>query len=102
MVPMGGAATAISNGSSWVHVSFSSSLTLKAGASYNLVISSPADTVHTTHVLEKGTNYGFDPQTCFGDGFAQFDDGKGWTGWDLWGLSNLLNTDLQFYFTVVS
>ncbi len=100
VVPMGGPATSSDNGATWVKVTFPSPLMLQSGVSYNLVLTSPSDTVHATHVLQKGRDYGFKPGAYFGDGHAEFTAGSGWKGWDLWGLSNLQVTDLQFYFEV--
>ncbi|MFA6003657.1 MAG: right-handed parallel beta-helix repeat-containing protein, partial [Elusimicrobiota bacterium] len=86
------------NGASWVRVQFTAPLTLQAGQGYRLVLVSPADTVHTAHALEKGSAYGYKPGICFGDGYAEFNNGSGWTGWDEWGIVNRHDNDLQFYF----
>lgn len=93
-----GAVSSSHNGSSWAKVAFAAPLTLQGGIGYNLVLSSPAGTVHTAHVLEKGSSYGFKPTTYFADGHAEFNSGTGWKGWDLFGQPNRTDTDLQFYF----
>jgi len=97
LVPLGGAGTTSAN-EAWVSVTFGTPLTLQAGTAYNLVLSSPADTVHTTHALEKGKSHGFSASTYFADGYAQFNSGTGWLGWDLFAVANRTDCDLQFYF----
>lgn len=97
LVPLGGAGTT-SASETWVSVQFGTPLTLLAGVGYHLVLSSPADTVHTTHALEKGNVYGFPASTYFADGYAQFNSGSGWLGWDLFAVANRTDCDLQFYF----
>jgi hypothetical protein len=62
------------------------------------MLSSPSDTVHTAHALEKGSGSGYKPTTYFSDGHAQFNSGSGWVGWDQWGIANRTDNDLQFYF----
>jgi hypothetical protein len=100
LVPEGGLPTASSNGSSWNTVTFTSPLTLTLGTQYYLLLSSPADTVHTAHALQSGVPYGYLATTVFGDGYCQFNDGSsGWVGWDMWGIPNRTDCDLQFYFT---
>ena len=46
--------------------------------------------------IRKGTGFGFDPRTYFDDGYAQFNDGGGWVGWDQWGGHDRRDSDLQF------
>ncbi|NWJ42541.1 MAG: hypothetical protein HXX12_16385 [Geothrix sp.] len=93
-----GAVSSSHNGSSWAKVAFVTALTLQAGQRYHLVLSSPSDTVHTAHALEKGSSCGYKPTTYFADGYAEFNSGSGWVGWDEWGLANRTDNDLQFYF----
>jgi hypothetical protein len=46
---------------------------------------------------------GFSSQSVFADGYAQFNNGSGWVGWDPAGYTpNQLTGDLPFYFTVQS
>jgi len=97
MVPQGTVSSS-HNGASWVKVAFATALTLQAGQGYHLVLSSPSDTVHTAHALEKGSSSGYKPTTYFSDGHAQFNSGSGWVGWDQWGIANRTDNDLQFYF----
>jgi hypothetical protein len=97
LVPQGAPAATSAN-ESWARITFSTPLILHAGQSYHLVLSSPSDTVHTTHTLEKGSSYGYKPTTYFSDGHAEFNTGTGWAGWDEWGSPNRTDNDLQFYF----
>jgi hypothetical protein len=102
MVPVGGAATSSFRGESWVTVTFPGPFTLVSGTAYFLELSSPEDTLHQTHALTRGTPYGFSASTCFADGCAQFTTGSGWSGFDVWGLQNRTDCDLQFYFDVTA
>jgi hypothetical protein len=102
MAPKGGANTSSFCGESWVTVTFPSPFTLVSGTAYFLELSSPEDTLHQTHALNRGTTYGFSAPTCFADGYAQFTTGSGWSGFDVWGLQNRTDCDLQFYFNVIA
>ena len=85
---------------SWVTVSFPLTQVLARGEAYHLVLSSPADTQYRAFPMRKGADKGFSAATSFPDGYAQFTlaaDG-GWTGWDMWGTSDLTFSDLQFMF----
>lgn len=46
--------------------------------------------------LRKGLAFGFDAQTLFGDGSAQFLKDGNWTGWDQRDRPNRKDGDLQF------
>jgi hypothetical protein len=85
---------------SWAKVTFAAPQTLKAGSSYNLVLSAPSDTVFQAIAMQKGTSYGYSSTTVFKDGYAQFNNGTGWTGWDSNGHLNRNDGDLQFFFEV--
>jgi len=89
------------SGASWAKATLATPRTLKAGQTYHLVLSAPADTVYTAYPMRKGSDKGFKSTTLFTDGYAQFNPGTGWTGWDQWGQPNRLDSDLQFYFDVV-
>jgi len=87
-----------SNGSSWAKVSFAAPVLLKVGQSYRLVITASSNSAFQTHGIRKGADKGFKATTIFADGIAQFNDGTGWTGWDMWGQTNRQDVDLEFYF----
>lgn len=82
----------------WTTYTFASSHSLVAGQTYHLVLKAPTGTKYETYSMQKGTAYGFDKLTYFPDGYAQFNPGTGWVGWSVWGASNRLDSDLQFYF----
>ena len=82
---------------SWAKVTFASVQTLKAGSSYNLVLSTPSNTVYQAIAMQKGTSYGYSSTTVFKDGYAQFNSGNGWTGWESNGHPNRTDGDLQFF-----
>jgi len=84
-------------GSSWVAATLSRPLTLQAGASYNLVLSTAAGTTYSIFAIRKGSSYGFAPSTYFADGHAQFTAGSSWTDFEAWGTPSP-EGDLQFYF----
>jgi hypothetical protein len=81
----------------WAGASLSNRVTLRAGTTYQLVLSSPSGTTYSTWALERGNNYHFSPTTYFADGHGQYTTGSGWTGFDQpGGSSNNTNADLQF------
>jgi hypothetical protein len=80
----------------WVHVRFSSPATLSAGTQLALTLSAANDSAYETFPIRKGTGFGFDPETFFDAGYAQFNDGSGWVGWDQWGGHDRRISDLQF------
>jgi hypothetical protein len=86
------------SGASWARVAFQRPRTLLSGESYHLTLGAPADTVYTAFPMRKGLDYQFKPTTVFPDGYAQFNDGGGWTGWDQWGARDRKDGDLEFYF----
>jgi hypothetical protein len=86
---------------SWTNYTFNSAQSLVVGQSYNLTLSAPAGTSYDTYSVWDGTNI-FTSNTRFADGYSQFNTGSGWTGWDMWGQSNLTNGDLMFYFSLAS
>jgi len=88
------------NGSSWAKLQFATPFTLLAGQGYRLVLSAPADTVYKTHTLFKGSAKGYKSTTYFADGYAEFNNGTGWKGWDAWGIQKRQDNDLQFFFEV--
>jgi hypothetical protein len=89
------------SGAAWAKVAFAAPRRLLAGQTYHLLLSAPADTVFTTFPMRKGSDKGFQPTTVFTDGYAQFNAGGGWVGWDQWGQLDRRDGDLQFFFEVV-
>jgi len=80
----------------WIHVTFSKAAKLPADASLALTLSSSGTRSYEAFPVRKGTQYGFDRTTIFDSGYAQFNDGSGWVGWDQWGGHDERNSDLQF------
>jgi hypothetical protein len=80
----------------WVHARFPSPATLPAGADVALSASSAQDGAYEAFPIRKGTDYGFDSATYFNGGYAQFNTGSGWVGWDQWGGHDEHDSDLQF------
>ncbi|HLO36555.1 MAG TPA: hypothetical protein VK194_10750 [Candidatus Deferrimicrobium sp.] len=81
----------------WVETELSSSVSLRAGVEYTLLLSAAADTVYSTFGIERGNNYKFAPSTYFHDGYGQYTTGSGWSGFDQpGGSTNNANADLQF------
>lgn len=85
-----------SGGAGWVHVRFSKPASLAPDSDFALTASAAAASSYEAFPIRKGTGFGFDPKTFFDDGYAQFNDGGGWTGWDQWGARDRRNSDLQF------
>jgi len=73
-------------------------VTLRAGTSYNLVISAPSDTSYSVFTIREGSAYDYSPVTYFADGRAQYNDGSGWTAFDPGWRGPLDQSDLQMVF----
>jgi len=84
----------------WAEFKFATAHTLDAGRSYHLVLEAPASSQYVAFSMQKGTAYGFDGTTFFADGHAEIKQNDGWVGWSVWGVSDRLDSDLQFYFGV--
>ncbi len=83
----------------WQTWSMSAPLTLAAGRSYAVVLSTAADTGYSVFAIRKGVEYGFGSATTFADGHAQYsEDGVTWTPFEQDGGGALDEGDLQFYF----
>jgi hypothetical protein len=80
----------------WVHARFSSPVSLPGGSEVTLTASAGAASSYEAFPIRKGVDYGFDTSTYFDSGYAQFNDGSGWLGWDQWGGHDRHDSDLQF------
>jgi len=85
-------------GASWATMSFAGPRVLHDGQTYDLVLSSPADTAYGIHVIRKGSSFGFAPATYFADGSAQYNPGSGWVAFDPGWRGPLEQGDLQLVF----
>jgi hypothetical protein len=84
----------ILGGNTWVTANFSSAHVLTSGQTYNLRLSTSADTQYVAVPVQEGTDKGLSSYR-FTDGDSQktVDGGSTWANLYLWGY-----TDLQFYF----
>ena len=87
-------------GCAWVTASFKTPVPLVIGRAYRLVLAAPQAASFEAFPLRKGADKGFTPATFFGDGYAEFNDGRGWKGWEQWGQKNRTDSDLQFLFVL--
>jgi hypothetical protein len=86
---------------SWLTYTFSSPQLLSVGKTYRLEFSTTGSGKYETYPLSDGSiSYEFTNSNLFTDGYAQFNNGSGWTGWDQWEQANRKDGDLQLYFTV--
>ena len=82
----------------WATYNFVSTHSLKVGQSYNIVLSTAADTTYSIFVIRKGVDYQYAKSTYFSDGHAQYNSGTGWAAFTQDGATALDEGDLQFYF----
>ncbi len=80
----------------WVHVRFAKPVLLAAGTHLALTASAASADSYEAFPIRKGSGFGFDRRTFFNGGYAQFNDGSGWVGWDQWGGHDRRDSDLQF------
>lgn len=89
----------------WVDVSFASNHTLSNGQTYNMQFSCSSGTIYYMTAPRDGNaaGYGFNGDTVFSDGRAEYteDGGSTWKGWYYWGVDDRSDYDLSLYFTVV-
>lgn len=91
------------SGHAWVSATFSTPCELQGGRRYHLVLSAPAG-AFVAYPLRDGGEFGFTAPSVFREGWAEFEAGQGWLGWDGWqpgGDPTWRNGDLQFSFTRV-
>jgi hypothetical protein len=79
----------------WVEARFTKAPLVHPGQKLALVLRA-SDEDFEAYPLRDGTRYGFSSATLFAAGYAQFNTGDGWVGWDMWGESNRRDGDLQF------
>jgi hypothetical protein len=84
----------------WATVPLSSTHTLLPGETYHLDLEASLTSVYETFPIRKGFYYGFQGDTFFNDGYAEFGIAGLWSGWTQWGVANRADGDLQFYFSV--
>ena len=82
----------------WMKATFSSALTLFHGQTYHLDLEAASSSEYMAFPIRKGGQYGFDTNTYFPDGHAEFTQNGSWVGWTQWGATNRTDGELQFYF----
>ena len=80
----------------WVHVRFANPVSVAAGTQLALTASAASAGAYEAFPIRKGSGFGFDRKTYYNGGYAQFNDGSGWVGWDQWGGHDRHDSDLQF------
>jgi hypothetical protein len=80
----------------WVYARFSQPVSLPANTNLALTASASSSGAYEAFPLRKGNEFGFSPGLMFSRGYAQFNDGSGWVGWDQWGAHDRRTSDLQF------
>ena len=79
-----------------MHVRFARPVSLGGGTTFALTASATGAGSYDAVPIRKGSGYGFDRRTYFNGGYAQFNAGGGWVGWDQWGGHDRHDSDLQF------
>jgi hypothetical protein len=82
----------------WETSTFSTPRILRSGSSYQVVLSTAADTSYSIFAIMQGEPWGFDPATYYADGHAQYTTGSDWGPFTQDGGAALDQGDLQFYF----
>jgi hypothetical protein len=90
-----------SSNAGWVHVRFAAPVTLEPDSTFAFTASSAKAGAYEAFPIRKGSDYGFDHGTFFDGGYAQFNAGSGWVGWDQWGGHDRRTSDLQFALDMV-
>jgi hypothetical protein len=80
----------------WVHATFAAPVSVAGGTDLTLTASASQASSYSAFPIRKGVDYGFDTSTYFDAGYAQFNTGSGWLGWDQWGGHDRHDSDLQF------
>jgi hypothetical protein len=80
----------------WVYARFPSQVTVPANTALALTASASNGVAYEAFPLRKGNEFGFSAGLQFSRGYAQFNDGDGWVGWDQWGGHDRRTSDLQF------
>jgi hypothetical protein len=80
----------------WVHVRFETPVSLPPSTQVALTVSASGPSSFEAFPIRKGIDYGFDRTTYFDNGYAQFNGGAGWIGWDEAGRGDRRDSDLQF------
>ncbi|HEU4573025.1 MAG TPA: hypothetical protein VFR93_10090 [Candidatus Limnocylindrales bacterium] len=94
--PVGSMVDGSGNVNAWGTAKFSSSVTLNAGTTYYLRVTSPSDTTYRAEAIRQGSSYGFSSGAYFG-GVMQQNTGSGWAAVQAPYGGNGGEGDMQFY-----
>src|SRR4029453_720813 len=96
--PVGSQCDCSGNHNGWGTVSLNA--TLNSGTTYDLLLTSPSDTVFRAEAIRQGSDYGFAPFSYFADGRMQTStDGTNFADLQAPYGGNAGQGDLQFWFT---
>jgi hypothetical protein len=80
----------------WVYARFSKPASVPPNTEIALTASASSSSAYEAFPVRKGNEFGFSRKLVFSAGYAQFNDGDGWIGWDQWGGRDRRSSDLQF------
>jgi hypothetical protein len=80
----------------WVYARFANPPSVPAHTELALTASASSGSAYEAFPIRKGNEFGFARALMYANGYAQFDDGGGWVGWDQWGGHDRRTSDLQF------
>jgi hypothetical protein len=80
----------------WVYARFSEPASVPPHTDIALTASASSGSAYEAFPIRKGSEFGFSRELMYANGYAQFDDGDGWVGWDQWGGHDRRTSDLQF------
>jgi hypothetical protein len=84
----------------WTSYTFASAHTLVPGRTYHLDFEATSSSGYQLFPIRKGYAQGYQNTTYFSDGYAEFKQADNWVGWTQWGVTNRIDSDLQFYFAL--
>jgi hypothetical protein len=84
------------NDPGWVYARFAKPAAVAPNTEFTLTASASSGSAYEAFPIRKGNEFGFSRALIFNGGYAQFNDGDGWVGWDQWGGHDRRNSDLQF------
>jgi hypothetical protein len=90
------AAKVHANDAGWVYTRFDKPAKVAPDSDITLTASASSSSAYEAFPLRKGTEFGFSRSLQYSRGYAQFNDGDGWVGWDQWGGHDRRTSDLQF------
>jgi hypothetical protein len=80
----------------WVYARFSKPASVPPNTDLALTASASSSRAYEAFPIRKGNEFGFSRGLIYSKGYAQFNDGSGWVGWDQWGGHDRRTSDLQF------